>query len=228
MVAKKRKNPYVPGIAAMKFKPDLDWPKSQAKKMFNESDTEIPIDEIRYRDCISGMKSLPENSVDFVVADPPFGIDFSMKENLYNRNSDFVPDGYTEVSHTDYSEFTSSWIKELPRIMKESASAYIFSGWTHLKEVLEAIDNSDLTLINHIIWKYQFGVFTKRKFVTSHYHVLFCVKNSKKYFFNKIENRINVRLITHLANIKQVISPKIVRQRLKIFYINSIWYYSYI
>jgi tRNA G10 N-methylase Trm11 len=31
-------------------------------------------------------------------------------------------------------------------------------------------------------------VFTKRKFVTSHYHVLFCVKHPKKYFFNKIEH----------------------------------------
>jgi site-specific DNA-methyltransferase (adenine-specific) len=45
-----------------------------------------------------------------------------------------------------------------------------------------------LKLINHIIWKYQFGVFTKRKFVTSHYHILFTVKNPKAYLFNKIDH----------------------------------------
>ena len=38
--------------------------------------------------------------------------------------------------------------------------------------------------VNHIIWKYQFGVVTKRKFVTSHYHCLYVCKNDKlrKFF----------------------------------------------
>ncbi|MEE9409954.1 MAG: site-specific DNA-methyltransferase, partial [Candidatus Heimdallarchaeota archaeon] len=58
----------------------------------------------------------------------------------------------------------------------------------HLIDVLNALKDNKLTLINHIIWKYQFGVFTRRKFVTSHYHILFAVKNEKDYFFNKIEH----------------------------------------
>ncbi len=188
MVAKKRKNPYVPGIAAMNFRPQFDWSKKEASKLYIECQAEIPLDVIQYNDCISGMKNLPEDCVDLVIADPPFGIDFSNKENLYNRNSDFVPKGYEEVSKQNYPEFTATWIRELPRIMKNTASAYIFSGWTHLKEILDAIYHSNLKLLNHIIWKYQFGVFTKRKYVTSHYHVLFCIKDSKKYFFNKIEH----------------------------------------
>ena len=31
-------------------------------------------------------------------------------------------------------------------------------------------------------------MFTKRKYVTSHYHILFLVKNPKKYYFNKIDH----------------------------------------
>lgn len=190
MVAKKRKNPYIPGIAAMNFKPDFDWTTSESKLLYTSTPeiAELPLDTIHYWDCIEGMRKLPESSIDLVIADPPFGIDFSNKENLYNRNNNFVSNGYEEILTKDYSEFTSTWIRELPRILKETASAYIFSGWTHLKEVLDAIERSNLELINHIIWKYQFGVFTKRKFVSSHYHVLFCVKNLKKYFFNKIEH----------------------------------------
>ncbi len=190
MAAKKRKNPYVPGIAAMNFKPEYDWTKSESKSLYTSALDKhvLPIDTVQYRDCINGMKTLPEGCVDLVVADPPFGIDFSTKENLYNRNQDFVPDGYEEIPTSDYNAFTFAWIKEIPRIMKDTASAYIFSGWTHLKEVLDAIQQSNLIIINHIIWKYQFGVFTKRKFVTSHYHVLFCVKHPKKYFFHKIEH----------------------------------------
>ena len=71
---------------------------------------------------------------------------------------------------------------------RQDAGVWIFSGWTHLIDVLNALKDNKLTLINHIIWKYQFGVFTRRKFVTSHYHILFAVKNEKDYFFNKIEH----------------------------------------
>ncbi len=188
MPAKKRKNPYIPGIAAMNFKPDFDWSKARAEKMFKGIKSEIPLDSIEFRECIAGIKSLPPESVDLVIADPPFGIDFSNKETMYNRDDEYLPQGYEEVSTMDYLEFTQQWIQELPRILKETASVYIFSGWTHLKEVLIAISESELELVNHIVWKYQFGVFTRRKFVTSHYHVLFCVKNKKKYFFNKIEH----------------------------------------
>ena len=60
---------------------------------------------------------------------------------------------------------------------------YIFSGWNNLKDILIAIDDVGLTVVNHIIWKYQFGVVTKNKFVTSHYHCLFVCKNPKKRKF---------------------------------------------
>ena len=134
------------------------------------------------------MKTLPPESIDMIVADPPFGLNFNEMEVLYNRDSDFVAEGYTDVGIDNYTNFTESWIKELPRIMKEDAGVWIFSGWTNLIDILNSLRANKLTLINHIIWKYQFGVFTRRKFVTSHYHLLFAVKDEKNYFFNKIEH----------------------------------------
>lgn len=184
----KRKNPYVPGIAQINFKPDFDWEIEEAEQLYREATHKIqPVDTILFEDCIEGMKRLPEDSIDLVIADPPFGINFDGKGSQYNRNQDLVVEDYGEVIE-NYDGFTMQWIAELPRLMKETASAYIFSGWTNLKDLLIALDNHKLTVVNHIIWKYQFGVFTKKKFVTSHYHVLFAVKNPKKYFFNKIEH----------------------------------------
>ena len=184
----KRKNPYIPGVAQLDFKPDFDWEREEAEKLYNHAQHPIdPIDSIRYADCIAGMRSLPEASVDLIIADPPFGIKFDGKGSQYNRNNDLVIEDYGEVIE-DYSEFTNQWVAEIPRIMKDTASAYIFSGWTNLMDLLAAIEKNNLSLINHIIWKYQFGVFTKKKYVTSHYHVLFVVKNPKTYFFNKIEH----------------------------------------
>ncbi len=134
------------------------------------------------------MRSLPNSSINMVIADPPFGLDFSGKESIYNRNNNNVVEGYKEIEIDDYLEFTDNWIKEIPRILTEDGGIWIFSGWTNLKDILFALDKHNLPVINHIIWKYQFGVFTRRKFVTSHYHILFAVKNKKKYFFNKIEH----------------------------------------
>lgn len=54
---------------------------------------------------------------------------------------------------------------------------YLISGHTHLYEIMSAAKELGLVEINHIIWKYNFGVFTRRKFVTSHYHILYLKKS---------------------------------------------------
>ena len=75
-------------------------------------------------------------------------------------------------------------MREAYRILKKSGSMYVFSGWNNLKDILIALDANNFTTINHIIWKYQFGVVTSKKFVTSHYHCLFvCKDNKKRKFF---------------------------------------------
>jgi len=184
----RRNSKYVPGIAQLQFEPDYDWEIKEAEKMYNDYNIEFKeSNKIIYKDCISGINELPTESIDLIIADPPFGIEFDSMESIYNRKSEFVIEGYSEIKE-DYDVFTLKWISGLPRIMKDTASVFIFSGWTNLNDVLTALKKAKLEVINHIIWKYQFGVFTKRKFVTSHYHILFAVKNKSKYFFNKFEN----------------------------------------
>ena len=179
-----RKNRYIPDLAAARFRPTEDWSVDAAKEEYQKVTFDFPVDRIIYGDCIRLMKQLPNESIDVIIADPPFGLNFTGKESIYNRDDRFVRQGYHE-SQDDYMTFSIKWIRELHRIMKNSGSAWIFSGWTNLAEILNAVKESGLTLVNHIIWRYQFGVFTRRKFVTSHYHVLFLAK-SHDYYFNKI------------------------------------------
>jgi site-specific DNA-methyltransferase (adenine-specific) len=64
---------------------------------------------------------------------------------------------------------------------------YIVSGYTNLHHILNALHSTDLKEINHIIAQYSFGVSTKNKFVSSHYHVLFWSKpetSKQKRTFN--------------------------------------------
>jgi site-specific DNA-methyltransferase (adenine-specific) len=134
-------------------------------------------------DCIEGMKLIPDESIDLIITDPPFAIDFKAKKNNYNRTQVRVLEGYNEISKKDYYDFTINWMKEVFRLLKDSGSMYVFSGWNNLKDILVAIDELGFITVNHIIWKYQFGVVTKRKFVSSHYHCLYVCKNDEKRKF---------------------------------------------
>lgn len=145
---------------------------------------ELKINNIYNMDCIEGMKLIPDNYIDLVITDPPFAIDFKAKKSNYHRTQSRVIEGYNEIPKDEYYEFTLQWMKEVYRILKESGSMYVFSGWNNLKDILNALDEIGFITVNHIIWKYQFGVVTKRKFVTSHYHCLYVCKNdAKRKFF---------------------------------------------
>lgn len=135
-------------------------------------------------DCVVGMKEhIPDNSVDLVVTDPPFAINFRAKRSNYNRTQSRVLEGYNEILKENYYDFTLKWMREVRRVLKDSGSMYVFSGWNNLKDILNAIEELKLITINHIIWKYQFGVVTRKKFVTSHYHCLYVCKEDRKRIF---------------------------------------------
>ena len=130
------------------------------------------------------MKAISDEKIDLVVTDPPFAINFKAEKSNYNRIASRVLSGYNEIKVEDYYDFTNAWMREVYRILKKSGSMYVFSGWNNLKDILIALDANNFTTINHIIWKYQFGVVTSKKFVTSHYHCLFvCKDNKKRKFF---------------------------------------------
>jgi site-specific DNA-methyltransferase (adenine-specific) len=133
--------------------------------------------------CIEGMQSIPANKIDLIVTDPPFAIDFKATKQNYNRTASRVMPGYNEIKQKDYFDFTSKWMSHAFRILKDSGSMYVFSGWNNLKDILNALDDVGFTTVNHIIWKYQFGVVTSKKYVTSHYHCIYVCKDAKKRRF---------------------------------------------
>jgi site-specific DNA-methyltransferase (adenine-specific) len=138
------------------------------------------INKIYNQDCIEGMNLIPNDAVDLIITDPPFAINFKAKKANYNRTGSRVLEGYKEISQEDYYEFTLNWMKQCFRILKETGSMYVFSGWNNLRDILNAIEELGFITVNHIIWKYQFGVVTNRRYVSSHYHCLFICKNDKK------------------------------------------------
>jgi len=136
-------------------------------------------------DCIHGAKKhIKDNTIDLIITDPPYGIDGDKLHKHYNRNEEHVIGGYVEVPAEEYEDFSAEWIKEAERILKPGGSIYIVSGYTNLFYILKALRQTSLKELNHIIWKYNFGVYTRLKYVSSHYHILYYVKPGKKHTFN--------------------------------------------
>ena len=136
-------------------------------------------------DCISGASEyIPDGSVDLIITDPPYGIQGDRLHRHYNRNEGFVAGGYQEVPQQEYAEFSRRWIRQAERMLRPGGSIYVVSGYTNLADVLVALRETSLIEINHIIWKYSFGVFTRRKYISSHYHILFYGKPGGRRTFN--------------------------------------------
>lgn len=126
-------------------------------------------------DSVQGARRhVPDASVDLVITDPPYGIGGDRLDRHYNRDETHVVEGYVEVPEEEYGAFSHAWVAEAARILRPNGSIYIVSGYTNLYHILDALRATDLREVNHIVWRYAFGVHTRRKFVSSHYHVLYC------------------------------------------------------
>jgi site-specific DNA-methyltransferase (adenine-specific) len=125
-------------------------------------------------DAVEGAKGhLADGSVDLIITDPPYGIGGDTLHKHYNRDEAHVVDGYVEVPGEEYGDFSRAWVAEAARVLRPNGSIYIVSGYTNLFHVLDALRATDLEEVNHIVWRYAFGVHTSRKFVSSHYHILY-------------------------------------------------------
>ena len=137
-------------------------------------------------DCITGaQKHLKDNSIDLIVTDPPFGINGHRLNKHYNRDENNVLDGYVDVPENEYAEFSMRWINEAERVLCPRGSIYIVSGYSNLIHILNALSNTKLKEVNHLIWKYNFGVYTSKKYISSHYHILYYIKKGGHVTFNK-------------------------------------------
>ena len=140
-------------------------------------------------DCVTGARArLPDGCVDLVLTDPPYGIEGDTLDKHYHRKEGNVVPGYVDVPAADYARFSLDWISEAVRVTRPNGTIHIISGWTRLGAVLNAIEQINaraggkgaVETVNHVIWQYNFGVFTTRKFVSSHYHILMLRKLKRR------------------------------------------------
>ena len=134
-----------------------------------------PLDVVYNLDCIEGLKKLPDESVDLIVADPPY---FKVIGETWD---------YKLSTLQEYVAWTKQYVRELFRVARKGASFYLFGYFRILAYLVEAIEEEGFELRQQIIIdkgiKAVAGRHTStyRLFPTTTESVLFFFKDSKPY-----------------------------------------------
>ena len=136
-------------------------------------------------DCISGMKKLPEESIDMILTDPPYGMIFQS--------------GYRKVKHSkiendDNLDWLSEFAQECYRLAKNDTAHYIFCSWHKIDEFKQEFEKY-FTVKNILVWvKNNFGMGDlEADFAPQTEFVLFLQKGRRKINGKRDSNVLNFR-----------------------------------
>lgn len=111
----------------------------------------VRLNEIYNEDCLQGMKSIPDESVDCIVTDPPY--------RLTSRGGSGTMSGYlvTDLSRKgkvfeNNNIDIQDYIDELYRVLKDRTHCYIMCNQLNLPHFLQVISNSKFKYVKCLVW----------------------------------------------------------------------------
>lgn len=129
--------------------------------------------KIYNKDCIKGMKELPDNSVDSVVTDPPYGLNFMGKDWDKFKNDENPAGGntgrdtpyarnrvapafyhYGDDEIYNFQKFNTIWAKEALRVLKPGGHLLSFGGTRTYHRMACAIEDAGFEIRDQIMWVY--------------------------------------------------------------------------
>lgn len=166
------------------------------EKDYSNTKENLRFDYIVNEDCIQGMKSLPDNSVDIIIADPPYNLsksgewkwDNSVSLSGMGGNWNITNENWDNMCFSDYFNFSISWLSEAKRILKQTGSMWIFGTYHNIGVINVACQLLGIEIINEVIWykKNAFPNLSGRRLTASHETLLWVHSGGKKrnYYFD--------------------------------------------
>lgn len=149
----------------------------------------LPLNTILSGDCIDIMRSLPENSVDLIFADPPYNL--QLKGQLHrpdNSRVDAVDDHWDQFSSFGaYDEFTREWLAAARRLLKPNGAIWVIGSYHNIFRVGSALQDAGYWILNDVVWRKSNPMpnFRGKRFTNAHETMIWASKSEgAKYTFN--------------------------------------------
>lgn len=158
--------------------------------------------KIIFGDNLSALKCLPSASVDLIYIDPPFNTgkvqqrtqiktvrsETGDRVGFQGQRYETIKIGAKSYSDLfdDYLDFLEPRLQEAYRLLAPNATLYFHIDYREVhycKILLDKIFGRD-SFLNEIIWAYDYGARSKKKWPTKHDNILVYVKNPEDYVFN--------------------------------------------
>lgn len=156
-------------------------------------------------DNLTLLRALPDESVDLIYIDPPFNTGkVQTRQTMKNVRSEtgsrtgFKGQSYETVkgvafkyndSFEDYWDFLAPRLAEAWRLLTPRGTLYLHLDYREVhyaKVMLDGLFGRDCFL-NEIIWAYDYGARSKKKWPAKHDNILVYVKDPKNYHFDSEE-----------------------------------------
>jgi DNA modification methylase len=116
--------------------------------------TTLPVNQILQGNCIEILKSLPENSVDLVFADPPYNL--QLQNDLYRPDLskvDAVKNKWDKFgSFAEYDIFTRAWLSATQKVLKETGTIWVIGSYHNIYRVGAIMQDLGFWILNDVIW----------------------------------------------------------------------------
>jgi site-specific DNA-methyltransferase (adenine-specific) len=104
-------------------------------------------------DSLTLLAAFPDASVDAIVTDPPYGLNFNQQ----------AWDGGALASGEGFQAFTAAWARELRRILKPGAYLAAFGASRTAHRLIAGIEDGGLDVRDQLLWLYGSGVPKSRR-----------------------------------------------------------------
>lgn len=160
------------------------------------------MNQIIFGDNLQVLKAMPDAFVDLIYIDPPFNTGKKQRRTRIKTVQDKEGDrvgfqgkryrtiklGTLEYNDQfdDYLQFLLPRLEEAYRILKPTGSFFLHLDYREVhycKVLLDQIFGRD-SFMNEIIWAYDYGARSKKKWSAKHDNILWYVKDPHHYTFN--------------------------------------------
>lgn len=126
----------------------------------------LPLNQIILGDCVEGMKTLPDESCDVIIIDPPYNIGKDFGNNSDKRQL------------ADYIDWSKQWMDESTRLLKPSGTMFIYG----FSEILAHLSVNININKRWLIWHYTNKNVASLKFWQRSHEAIICAWKQNPIF----------------------------------------------